>query len=120
MQEHEQKRNMASHERLLYSKMLDNYYLTNIRSIHHKRPLTTDSRLEYIEGTKENKCLLTETKKVFISELSRLLEFSIESTQKLFELLLPKLIQKMSSEFIKSHQQEFKELNIESLNRYIL
>ena len=53
IQEHEQKRNMFSHEGLLYSKMLDNYHLTNIWSRHHKKTITADDRAEYIEGTKE-------------------------------------------------------------------
>lgn len=75
---------------------------------------------EYIEGTKENKYLLAKTKKAFVDELNKLLEATIDSTQKLFELLLPKLIRKMSPEFIESHKKEFIELNKESLNRYVL
>ena len=120
IEEHEQKRNMVSHEGLLFSKMLDNYHLTNIWSRHHTKPLTADDRPEYIEGTKENKYLMSKTKKAFVGELNTLLETAIDSTQKLFELLLPKLIQKMSPEFIESHRKEFRELNIESLNRYVL
>ncbi len=120
IEEHEQKRNMVSHEGLLSSKMLDNYHLTNIWSRHHTKPLTVNDRPEYIEGTKENKYLLSKTKKAFVGELNTLLENAIDSTQKIFELLLPKLIQKMSPEFIESHRQEFIELNIESLNRYVL
>jgi hypothetical protein len=58
---------------------------------------------------------LSKTKKAFIEELNTLLETAIDSTQKLFELLLPKLIQKMSPEFIELHRKEFIELNIESL-----
>ena len=120
IQEHEQKRNMVSHEGLLYSKMLDNYHLTNIWSRHHKKTITADDRAEYIEGTKENKYLLAKTKKAFVGELNTLLVATIDSTQKLFELLLPKLIQMMSPEFIESHRGEFIELNKENLNRYVL
>ena len=120
IQEHEQKRNMVSHEGLLFSKMLDNYHLTIIWSSHHTQPLTADDMPEYIEGTKENKYLLAKTKKAFVDELNKLLEATIDSTQKLFELLLPKLIRKMSPEFIESHKKEFIELNKESLNRYVL
>lgn len=120
IQEHEQKRNKVSHEGLLSSKMLDNYHLTIIWSSHHTKPLTADDRAEYIEGTKENKYLLAKTKKAFVGELNTLLTATIDSTQKLFELLLPKLIQKISPEFIESHRKEFIELNKESLNRYVL
>lgn len=120
IQEHEQKRNKVSHEGLLFSRMLDNYHLTIIWSRHHNKPLTADDRPEYIEGTKENKYLLAKTKKAFVGELNTMLEIAIESTQKLFELLLPKLIQKMSLEFIESHRKEIIELNKESLNRYVL
>ncbi|QVJ80868.1 hypothetical protein SAMN04487826_0608 [Prevotella sp. khp1] len=120
IQEHEQKRNKVSHEGLLTSKMLDNYHLTIIWSRHHIKPLTADDRPEYIEGTKENKYLLAKTKKEFVGELNKLLETTVDSTQKLFELLLPKLIQKISQEFIESHRKEFVELDKECLNRYIL
>ena len=120
IQEHEQKRNMVSHEGLLFSKMLDNYHLTNIWSRHHTKPLIANERPEYIEGTKENKYLLAKTKKAFVNELYTLLETTIDSTKKIFELLLPKLIQKLSPEFIESHRQEFVKLNKESLNRYVL
>lgn len=119
-QEHEQKRNMVSHEGLLSSRMLDNYHLTIIWSRHHTKPLTAEDSPEYIEGTKENKYLLAKTKKAFVSKLNTLLATAIDSTQTLFELLLPKLIQKMSPEFIESHRKEFVELNKESLNRYVL
>ena len=120
IQEHEQKRNMVSHEGLLFSKMLDSYHLTNIWSRHHTKPLIANERPEYIEGTKENKYLLSKSKKAFVGELNTLLTTTIDSTQKLFELLLPKLIRKMSPEFIESHKKEFIELNKESLNRYVL
>ena len=120
IQEHEQKRNKVSHEGLLSSKMLDNYHLTIIWSRHHTKPLTADDRAEYIEGTKENKYLLAKTKKAFVDELNTLQDATIDSTQKLFELLLPKLIQKMSPEFIESHRREFIELNKENLNKYVL
>lgn len=118
--EHEQKRNKVSHEGLLSSKMLDNYHLTIIWSSLHTKPLTADDMHEYIEGTKANKYLLAKTKKAFIGELNTLLTVTIGSTQKLFELLLPKLIQKMSPKFIESHRNEFIELNKDSLNRFVL
>lgn len=120
IQEHEQKRNTVSHEGLLSSKMLDNYYLTIIWSSHHTKPLKADDRAEYIEGTKENKYLLAKTKKAFVGELNTLLAATIGSTQKLFELLLPKLIQKMSPEFIEAHRKDFVELNKDSMNKYVL
>lgn len=63
---------------------------------------------------------MAKTKKAFVSELNTLLEATTDSTQKLFELLLPKIIQKMSLEFIESHRKEFIELNKESLNKYVL
>ena len=84
IEEHERKRNMVSHEGLLFSKMLDNYHLTNIWSRHHTKPLTADDMPEYIEGTKENKYLLSKTKKAFIEELNTLLETAIDSTQECF------------------------------------
>jgi hypothetical protein len=120
IQEHEKKRNKVSHEGLLSSKLLDNYHLTTFWSRHHTKQLAADNRPEYIDGTKENKYLLANTKNKFLEELNSLLAATIESTIKLFELLLPKLIHKMTPEFIETHRKEFIELNKESLNRYVL
>ncbi len=120
IKEHEQKRNMASHEGLLYSKMLDNYHLTNIWSRIPTTHFITSTSLKYTKGTKENKYLLAKTKKAFVDELNRLTDTTGYSTRTLFELLLPKLLYKMNPEFIKSHRQELIELNIESINIHVL
>jgi len=118
--EHEQERNRVAHEGLLFSKMLDNYHLTNIWSRIPRNPSVTDSRPEFIRGSRENKYLLAKTKKAFVSKLNTLIASAVNSTQSLFELLLPKLIHKMSPDFIESHRSEFVELNIESFNKHIL
>lgn len=118
--EHEQKRNKVAHEGLIYSDMLDNYYLTNIWSRVPKNPSSTSNRPEYIVGTKENKYLLAKTKKAFVGELNSLIESAVGFTESFLELLLSKLIHKMNPSFIESHRQELAELNIECVNKYLL
>ena len=68
----------------------------------------------------ENKYLLAKTKKAFVGELNRLTDATGDTARALFGLLLPKLLHKMSRDFIELHRQEFFELNIDSINRHIL
>lgn len=119
VEEHEQKRHKFSHEGLLSSKMLDNYHLTNIWSNIH-RDYSDNDRPEFTEGTKENKYLLAKTKKAFVDELNKIKSDSTDYTLSLFELLLPRFLQKMDYNFINSHKQELIELNNEYINKYIL
>lgn len=120
IEEHKQKRNRVSHEGLLFSKMLDNYHLSNIWSRIHSKSTIANERPEYTEGTMENKYLLAKTKKAFVGELNRLTDATGDTARALFGLLLPKLLHKMSRDFIELHRQEFFELNIDSINRHIL
>lgn len=120
IEEHEQKRNRVSHEGLLFSKMLDNYHLTNIWSRIHSKSTMVNERPEHTEGTMENKYLLAKTKKAFVGELNKLTDITGDTALALFELLLPKLLHKMSPDFIELHRQEFFELNIDSINRHVL
>ena len=118
---HEQKRNKVSHEGLLSSPLLDNYYCTHIWTNNASPKNSEDNTcLEYTEGTKENKYLLRKTKKEINSELTTLINQSINCTLLLFEQLLPKVINKVSEEFINSHLQFLKRINNKSINKYIL
>ena len=120
IEEHEKKRNKVSHEGLLFTKMLDNYHLTNIWTNTYGKSMTENNRLEYTTGTTENKYLLSKTKKSFMNELNKVTDAAVDCTEKLFELLLPKLLHKMNTDFLESHRTEFVELNLESLNKYVL
>lgn len=119
IKEHEKKRHKVSHEGLLASRLLDNYYSTYVWTNAHRNSIE-NTKPEYTEGTKENKYLLGKTKKTFIAELNGLADKITEKTISLLELLLPKLIVKMDSGFINSHKQHFIELNNKNINYYVL
>lgn len=119
IKEHEKNRNTVSHEGLLASPLLDNYYTTLVWTAHHSTNIDSQY-LKYIEGTRENTNLLRGTKKKFIATLETLIIEAVDYTISFFDLLLPKLMSKMDSTFLESHRQHFTELNIESINKYVL
>ena len=118
----EDKRNIASHEGLLAISELEHFHLTdvyaNFKNFLKNRPLSSPAK--YTEGTKENTNLLQKTKKLFISDLNAFIDKSTDDTLRMFELLLPKLLNKMDKTFIRNHWQDFSNLNMKSVNDYIL
>ena len=117
---HEKKRNTASHEGLLTYNTLDHFYASHFLTNLHKRYSIEKSCPEYTEGTNENKRLLRKTKQKFINELESIFEPAIQLTLSLFDLLLPKLIDKVGASFINAYKQPIRDLHNENLNKYVL
>ena len=117
---HEQKRNMVSHEGLLTSPFLDNYYTTKIWTNAHGRNDKDNIYPEYTDGTKENKNLLAKTNELFVDELTHIINKDIDYSVSLLDLLLPKLIYTIDSNFLDTHYQFLTDLNMECVNRYLL
>lgn len=120
IKEHEQKRNIASHEGFLTSPLLEDYYTTHIWTNAGNKNDSENSYPQYTEGTKENKYLIRETKKKCIDELNQLIKASINYTLTLFDLLLPKLIDQVDVEFINSHKDILIGINNKNVNKYIM
>lgn len=120
IKDHEQKRNTVSHEGLLTSPLLENYYITNIWTNAHDNNNEENAYPQFTEGTKENKYLIGKTKKKLIEELNILVDASINYTISLFELLLPKLINHVDVEFINSHMEVLIGINNENVKKYLL
>ena len=117
---HEQKRNTVSHEGLLTSLLLENYYTTHIWTNAHNNNNEENAYPQFTEGTKENKYLIAKTKKKLADELSKLIDSSINYTLSLFNLLLPILVNQIDVEYIKMHQEILAGINNENINKYIL
>lgn len=118
---HEQKRNMVSHEGLLTSPFLDNYYTTKIWTNAHGRNNNIDNiYLEFTDGTEENINILTKTNELFVDELTHIINKDIDYSVSLLDLLLPKLIYTIDSNFLDTHYQFLTDLNMECVNRYLL
>lgn len=120
IKDHEKNRNMASHEGLLVSPLLDNYYSTFVWTNAYNKNNEENAYPQYTEGTKENKYLIAKTKKKLINELNILIDASINYTLSLFALLLPMLVNQIDVEYIKSHQEILHGINNENVNKYIL
>ena len=120
IKEHEQKRNIASHEGFLTSPLLEDYYTTHIWTNACNKNNNDNCYPQYTEGTKENKYLITHTKKKFIDELNLLIDTSVNYTLSLFDLLLPIMISQIDMEFIKSHQEILYGINNKNIKKYIL
>ena len=117
---HETNRHRVSHEGFLAYKPLDAYHLTNIWTCAHQCERIENERLEYTDGTTENKRHLSRIKKSYMMGLVELLDLSIEYTIDLFELLLPKLIQMFDGDFVEAHWKELEMMDIDSINKYVL
>ena len=117
---HEQKRNIVSHEGLLTSPLLENYYTTHIWTNAHNNNNEENAYPQFTERTKENKYLIEKTKKKLIDELNQLIDASINYTLSLFGLLLPILVNQVDVEFINSHMDILIGINNENTNKYIL
>ena len=63
---------------------------------------------------------MRKTKKLFISDPNAFIDKSTDDTLRMFELLLPKLLNKMDKTFIRNHWQDFSNLNMKSVNDHIL
>ena len=118
---HDDKRNRASHEGLLTYNALLPFYLTHLTTPIYKDHSINDYDInKYIEGTKENKRFLSDTKRKYVSQLIKTIEETMDSIESLMDVLLPKFIVKIDPSFIITHKDDLKRVKNENVIKFVL